>query len=37
MTVNDHEIDVLLRRYAPRVAKPAAIDHLDADELNAFA
>lgn len=37
MTVNDKEIDVLLRRYAPRVAQPAAIDHLDADELNAFA
>jgi hypothetical protein len=36
MTPNDAQIDVLLRRYAGQ-AKSAETEHLDMDELNAFA
>ncbi len=37
MTTNDAQIDVLLRRYAGRSQSGPATEHLDADELNAFA
>jgi len=37
MTSNDAQIDVLLRRYAGQSQSPAAGEHLDPDELNAFA
>src|SRR5258706_1897053 len=37
MTSNDAQIDVLLRRYAGQSQNPAAGEHLDPDELNAFA
>lgn len=38
MTPNDAQIDLLLRRHAEQVkGKSAAEQHLDADELNAFA
>ena len=37
MTPNDAQIDVLLQRYAGQNRGDAAADHLDADELNAFA
>jgi hypothetical protein len=37
MTSNDAQIDVLLRRYAGHSQTNSATEHLDADELNAFA
>ena len=37
MTSNDAQIDVLLRRYAGQSQTASATEHLDADELNAFA
>src|SRR5438128_199168 len=37
MSFEDPQIDVLLRRHAERARSKAAIEHLDADELNAFA
>jgi hypothetical protein len=37
MTPNDAEIDVLLRRFARVASDVRTTDHLDADELNAFA
>ena len=37
MSLNDSEIDVLLRRYAKVGNSVKSGDHLDADELNAFA
>jgi hypothetical protein len=37
MTSNDAQIDVLLRRYAGQSQGTAATEHLDADEINAFA
>jgi len=37
MPSNDAQIDVLLRRYAGQSQPAAAGEHLDADELNAFA
>ena len=37
MTSNDAQIDVLLRRYAGQSHGNSATEHLDADELNAFA
>jgi len=37
MTSNDAQIDVLLRRYAGHSQSKSATEHLDADELNAFA
>ncbi len=37
MTTNDAQIDVLLRRYARGSQAVPATEHLDADELNAFA
>lgn len=37
MTSNDAQIDVLLRRYAGQSQTTVAGEHLDADELNAFA
>jgi len=37
MTSNDAEIDVLMRRFAGHARGNAAPEHLDADELNAFA
>lgn len=37
MTPDDAQIDVLMRRYAGQNRGDAAADHLDADELNAFA
>lgn len=38
MTSNDQQIDLLIRRFANRAAGPGdGADHLDADELNAFA
>jgi len=37
MTSNDAQIDVLLRRYAGQSRTSPATEHLDADELNAFA
>jgi len=37
MTPNDSEMDVLLRRYAKVTAGVKSTDHLDTDELNAFA
>ena len=37
MTPNDSQIDVLLRRHAGRVRSGHPTEHLDADELNAFA
>src|SRR5882762_8964450 len=37
MTSNDAQIDVLLRRYAGHSQNNSATEHLDADELNAFA
>lgn len=37
MSFEDKQIDVLLRRHAERAKTDAAIEHLDADELNAFA
>jgi len=37
MTSNDAQIDVLLRRYARHSQSNSATEHLDADELNAFA
>jgi hypothetical protein len=37
MTSNDAQIDVLLRRYAGQSQGNTATEHLDADELNAFA
>jgi hypothetical protein len=37
MTPNDAQIDVLLRRYAADSRSNSATEHLDADELNAFA
>lgn len=37
MTPNDSEMDVLLRRFAKVASGVKTIDHLDADELNAFA
>jgi hypothetical protein len=37
MTTNDAQIDVLLRRYAGQSQSQTPAEHLDADELNAFA
>jgi hypothetical protein len=37
MTPNDIQIDVLMRRYAKHSGGEATPEHLDADELNAFA
>ena len=37
MSFEDTQIDVLLRRHAERARSNAATEHLDADELNAFA
>lgn len=37
MTPNDVQIDVLMRRYAKHGSGEASPEHLDADELNAFA
>ena len=37
MTSNDAQIDVLLRRYAGQSQSNSQTEHLDADELNAFA
>ena len=37
MTSNDAQIDVLLRRYAGKSQGSPATEHLDADELSAFA
>src|SRR5437773_12397929 len=37
MSFEDPQIDVLLRRHAERARSKAAIEHLDADELKAFA
>src|SRR5207253_3367121 len=37
MSFEDAHIDVLLRRHAERARSNSAIEHLDADELNAFA
>jgi hypothetical protein len=37
MTTNDEQIDLLMRRYARGASRPAAAEHLDADEMNAFA
>jgi hypothetical protein len=37
MTSNDAQIDVLLRRYAGQSQSQPVKEHLDADELNAFA
>jgi hypothetical protein len=37
MTTNDAQIDVLLRRYPGQSRGNTATEHLDADELNAFA
>ena len=37
MTPNDAQIDVLLRRHAGQAKRNPATEHLDADELNAFA
>src|SRR5258708_10206821 len=37
MTPNDVQMDVLMRRYAKQTGSDASPDHLDADELNAFA
>jgi hypothetical protein len=37
MTTNDEQIDLLMRRYARGASRPAATEHLDADEMNAFA
>ena len=37
MTPNDAQIDVLLRRHAGQTKHNPATEHLDADELNAFA
>ena len=37
MSFEDTEIDILLRRHAERASSNAGIEHLDADELNAFA
>src|SRR6266550_7094224 len=37
MTSNDAQIDVLLRRYAGQSQSRTPAEHLDADELNAFA
>jgi hypothetical protein len=37
MTPNDSEMDVLLRRYAKIAGGATSTEHLDADELNAFA
>ncbi len=37
MSFEDTQIDVLLRRHAERARSNAGIEHLDADELNAFA
>jgi hypothetical protein len=37
MTPNDVQIDVLMRRYARSVGGASSSEHLDADELNAFA
>jgi len=36
MSLNDSEIDVLLRRYAKAESSVQSGEHLDADELNAF-
>jgi len=37
VTPNDTQIDALMRRYARRAKNTVATEHLDADELNAFA
>ncbi|MEK6336331.1 MAG: hypothetical protein AABM67_15495 [Acidobacteriota bacterium] len=37
MTPNDVQIDVLMRRYARSAGGASSTEHLDADELNAFA
>src|ERR1041385_2070438 len=37
MTSNDEQIDLLMRRYARGATRPAVTEHLDADEMNAFA
>jgi len=37
MTPEDAQIDILLRRYARRAERDLGTQHLDADELNAFA
>ena len=37
MTPNDVQIDVLMRRHGNHAGTEAAPDHLDADELSAFA
>ena len=37
MTPNDAQIDVLMRRYAKHSSGEASAEHLDPDELNAFA
>ncbi len=37
MTSNDRQIDLLMRRYAKAAPRPSVSDHLDADELSAFA
>ncbi|MGZ8847878.1 MAG: anti-sigma factor family protein, partial [Pyrinomonadaceae bacterium] len=37
MTSNDRQIDLLMRRYAKAAPRLSVSDHLDADELSAFA
>lgn len=37
MTPNDKQIDLLMRRYAPSANRAIAGEHLDADEISAFA
>src|SRR6266404_3772233 len=37
MTSNDEQIDLLMRRYARGASRTAAPEHLDPDEMNAFA
>src|SRR5438128_452611 len=37
MTPDDTQIDILMRRYARHAQSNVATEHLDADELNAFA
>src|SRR5712692_957560 len=37
MKPEDSQIDVLLKRYGRNAKSGAAVEHLDADELNAFA
>jgi hypothetical protein len=37
MTPNDKQIDLLMRRYGPSANRATGGEHLDADEMNAFA